>query len=119
MRSAAQRIDAYNNRMVSSLIDPVLTAVESQQQANYAGYMADYFPYQVALRAKLDTLTWSGSQVFAAEAFNNELYSTHRRFSGTAEIGMFTVLVDKYEDLGLARVVLVDICLSVYGVIVV
>jgi hypothetical protein len=119
MRSAAQRIDAYNARMVSSLLDPVLTAVESQQQANFASYIADYYPFQVALRAWIDTQGISGTAVFFYEAFNNELYSTHRRFSGLAEVQMFTVLVDKYEDLGALRADLIAICLNVYGVVVV
>lgn len=119
MRSAAQRIDAYNLRMVSSLIDPVLTAVESQQQANYASYINDYYPYQVALRAWMDSQAIAGTAAFVYEAFNNELYSTHRRFSGTAEVTMFTVLVDKYEDLGAGRADLIAVCLLVYGVIVV
>lgn len=119
MRSAAQRIDAYNARMVSSLVDPVLTAMETQQQANFAAYVSDYFPYQVALRAWLDSQTLYGSDAFQFEAFNNELYSAHRRFSGAAEIAMFTVLVDKYEDWGLTRADLIAVCLNVYGVIVV
>ena len=119
MRSAAQRIAAYDARMVSSLIDPVLTAVEEQQKANFASYVADYYPYQVALRGWLDTQAFGGTTVFVYESFNNELYSAHRRFSGLAEVGMFTVLVDKYEDLGLIRADCIAVCLNVYGVIVV
>lgn len=119
MRSAAQRIAAYNARMQSTLIDPALTAVNAQAQANYASYMADYYPYQVSLRAWLDTQAIGGAAAFIYEAFNNEMYSAYRRFSGTAFVTMATVLVDKYEDLGAARADLIALTLAVWSIVVV
>jgi hypothetical protein len=57
--------------------------------------------------------------VFAFEAFNNEMYSAYRRFSGSAFNGMAVILVDKYEDLGLARADLIIVCLDVWSIVVV
>ena len=119
MRSATQRIDAYNARMVSSQIDPTLTAVEALQQANFAGYMADFYPFQVALRGWLDTQAIPGNVAFMYEAWNNEVYSAYRRFSGTALTGMVTVLVDKYEDYGILRADLIAAALAVWSLVIV
>lgn len=119
MRSAAQRIDAYNARMVSSQIDPVLTAVETQQQANFAGYIAEFYPFQVALRAFFDATPGAGVNAFGYEAFNNEVYSAYRRFSGAAFNTMVTTLADKYESLGLTRAHLVSIALNVWSIVIV
>lgn len=119
MRSAAARIAAYNARMQSSQIDPVLTAVSPLAKANFAGYVADFYPFQVGLRAWLDAQGYHGNFAFQFEAFNNEVYSAYRRFQGTALAAQVTVLVDKYEDFGLARADLVAIALSVWSVVVV
>ena len=119
MRSAAQRIAAYDARMVSSQIDPTLTAVNALASANYASYVADFYPFQVALRNWLDGQAISGPAAFVYEAFNNEVYSVHRRFSGTAEVTQVTILVDKYEDLGAARVDLISLCLDVWSLVIV
>ena len=54
MRTTAQRIAAYNARALSSLWDPVLSAVSSLAQANYAAYVNVFVPNQVALRAILN-----------------------------------------------------------------
>jgi hypothetical protein len=119
MRSAAQRIDAYNARMTSTQIDPTLTAVSALAQANFAGYVAEFYPFQVALRNWLDGQAISGTAAFVYEAFNNEVYSAYRRFQGTALTTQVTILVDKYEDLGVARVDLIALVLAVWSLVVV
>lgn len=119
MRTDSQRIAAYNARMQSSQIDPTLTAVSALAQANYTGYVAQFYPFQVALRAWLDSQAVHGAAAFFYEAFNNEMYSAYRRFSGTAFVTQATTLVDKYEDLGGARADLIAICLSVWSIVVV
>jgi hypothetical protein len=118
MRTAAQRIAAYNARMQSSQIDPTLTAMEALAQANYTSYVNEFYPFQVALRNWLDSQDIHGALVFQFEAFNNEMYSAWRRFQGTALISMATVLVDKYEDYGMTRADLITVCLDVWSVIV-
>jgi hypothetical protein len=116
MRSAAQRIAAYNARMQSSQIDPVLTAVNDQQKANFAAYVGDFYPYQLLLRDWLNDEGIHGVLAFQFEAFNGECYSAHRRFSGPSLAAQITVLADKYEDMGVTRADLVEIALSVWGV---
>lgn len=119
MRSAAQRIAAYEARMTSSQIDPTLTAVAPLASANFAGYMAEFFPFQSALRNWLDGQAINGPAAFVFEAFNNEVYSAWRRFQGTALDTMVTVLVDKYEDLGALRADLISLCLDVWSLVIV
>lgn len=119
MRSAAQRIAAYNARMTSTQIDPTLDAVNAAALTNFSGYVAEFYPYQVALRNWLDQQAISGAAAFVYEAFNNEVYSAWRRFQGTALDSMVTVLVDKYEDLGAARVDLIALVLDVWSLVIV
>lgn len=119
MRSASQRIDAYNARMQSSLIDPVLTAVNPLAQANYAAYVGTFYPFQVALRDWMDTDGIHGTDAFQYEAFNGEMFSAYRRFKGPSLDAQATVLVDKYEDMGMARAKLIDAVLIVWGITVV
>jgi hypothetical protein len=119
VRSASQRIAAYNARMLSSLIDPTLTAMQDQQQANFAAYVDDFYPFQAALRNWMDGQGINGAAAFVFEAFNNEVYSAYRRFSGASLIAQVTVLVDKYEDLGAARADLIALVLDVWALVVV
>jgi hypothetical protein len=119
MRSSAQRIAAYDARMQSTQIDPVLSAVNAIASANFASYIGEFYPFQVSLRNWMDTDGVHGTAAFQYEAFNGECYSAWRRFQGPALEAQLTVLVDKYEDLGLARAKLIDISLAVWGVTVV
>jgi hypothetical protein len=119
MRSAAQRIAAYNARMQSSQIDPVLTAMSTQQQANFASYISQFYPFQVLLRDWMNADGIHGATAFQYEAFNGECYSAYRRFQGASLDDQVTVLVDKYEDLGLTRAKLIALALAVWGVTVV
>jgi hypothetical protein len=118
MRSSDQRIAAYNARVQSSQVDPVLTAMQSLQQANFAAYIGEFYPYQVALRDWMNDEDIHGVLAFQYEAFNGEVYSAWRRFAGGTLDAQVTVLVDKYEDLGLTRARLIALCLTVWGVTV-
>jgi hypothetical protein len=118
MRSSDQRIAAYNARMQSSQIDPVLTAVEDLAKANYASYIGVFYPYQVSLRDWMNDEDIHGSTAFAYEAFNGEVYSAWRRFAGGTLDAMVTALVDKYEALGLTRARLIAAALTVWGITV-
>jgi len=105
MRTTAQRIAAYNARMLSTLVDPVLSAVSAIQQANFAAYVNEFVPKQVALRVILND---EGVQVIdyaAYEAFHGELYRLFKSFAGPALQAAFCILVAKWADtahLGLA-----------------
>lgn len=118
MRSSEQRIAAYNARMQSTQIDPVLTAVQTLAQANFASYIGEFYPFQSALRDWMNDEGIHGNVAFGLEAFNGEMYSAYRRFQGPSLAAQATVLVDKYEDLGFTRADLIEIALNVWGVTV-
>jgi len=116
MVGPATRIAHYNARMLSSLIDPVLSAVSAQQQANFAAYAIDFYPYQVALRAWLNAEGISVFKFFAWEALNGECYRASRSTSGAAEVAEFVALQVKYADMGLAQADIKDMVSSVWSV---
>jgi hypothetical protein len=98
MRTSAQRIARYQARMLSSLIDPTLSAVNATQQANFAAYVNDFVPRQVALRAILNDEGVSVIQVAGYEAFHGELYGLSLRFAGPTLQTAFCNLVTKWSD---------------------
>jgi len=121
MRTAAQRIAAYNARMLSSLIDPVLSAVNTQQQANFADYASDFVPKQDQLHAILNGLGVAHVYWFAYEAFHNELYHLNKHFSGAAAIAYATTLAAKYVDPAFGTLVLANlqtIANDIYGIVI-
>lgn len=118
MRSAAQRIAAYDARMQSSQIDPALTAVNVQQMANHAAHVGAFYPKQLLLRDYFNAQGISGPLAFQYEAFNAEMYHASRSFDGPALIAEGVVLKAKYQALGLDALALSAICLQVWGVIV-
>jgi len=98
MRTTAQRIAAYNARMLSSLVDPVLSAVATLASTNYAAYVNVFVPKQEALRAILND---EGVQVIdygPYEAFHGELYHLSLKFAGPALQAAFCILVAKWAD---------------------
>jgi hypothetical protein len=104
--------------MQSTQIDPVLSAVSAVAQANFAGYIGEFYPFQMSLRDWMDADGIHGTLAFQYEAFSGECYSAWRRFKGQSLDDQVTVLVDKYESLGLTRAKLIAIALAVWGVTV-
>lgn len=98
MKTALQRLGHYNARMVSSLIDPVLSAVNAAQISNFAEYLNVFVPNQEALRVILNDEGVTVIQVLGYEAFHNELFSASRKFAGPALETMFSNLVTKWSD---------------------
>jgi hypothetical protein len=98
MRTAAQRIAKYNARMVSSLVDPVLSAVNSQASANFLAYLANFYPNQLALRAILNDEDVPIIQYAPYEAFHGELFHLSQSFAGPALQTAFCNLVAKWMD---------------------
>lgn len=123
MRTAAQRIAKYNARMQSSLVDPTLSAVNVSQQANYQAYIEDFYAKQVAMRAVLDSYSIPMPMIAGFEAFHGEIYHLFKSVSGILLTAAMQVIVTKWADamhLGVGnKPVLIDICLTVYGIVVV
>lgn len=118
MRTAAQRIAHYNARMQSTLIDPVLTAVNAAAVANFTAYAIDFVPKQSQMRTVLDNDGITGAIRLLYEAYNGEIYGLTKRYAGTALDAMAQALHDKYEYLGAASATLISIALNVYGITV-
>lgn len=123
MRTAAQRIAKYNARMQSSLIDPTLSAANVPQQANYQAYIEDFYAKQVAMRTVLDGYSIPMPMIAGFEAFHGEIYHLYKSVSGVLLTAAMQVIVTKWADamhLGVGnKPVLIDICLTVYGIVVV
>lgn len=115
MRTALERITAYDARMQSSTVDPSLVAVNAQQMANHAEHVAFFYPFQLALRDWMNANGYSGNQAFAMEAFNGECYAIKRRFEGPAAVAQATVLVAKYTATGQVALDLKAVALQVWG----
>ena len=84
MKTDAQRIAHYNNRMLSTIVDPVLAAVNSKAAANYGTYVTDFYPKQLALRAILAALPIPTTAYAAYEAYTGELYHLSKVCTGPA-----------------------------------
>jgi hypothetical protein len=123
MRTAAQRIAKYNARMLSSLIDPTLSAVNAAQQANYQAYVEDFYPKQVQLRNLLSGYSMPTPMIAGFEAFHGELFHLSKVCTGTLLTAAATVLVTKWSDsahLGAGNAaVLKAIALDIYGLTIV
>lgn len=98
MRTTAQRYAKYTARMVSSLIDPVLSAVQTAQANNFLAYLTTFVPNQFALRVILNDEDIPQIQFAAYEAFHGELYHLSRSFTGPALQSAFCILVAKWSD---------------------
>lgn len=116
MRTLAQRVAAYNNRMQSTEIDPVLTAMQAQQAENHTAHVIYFYPRQVALRELLDAEGLTPTEFFKYEAYNGELYSLVLRASGPAAIAEKEILVAKYTSLGCDAALLQSIALTVWEI---
>lgn len=119
MRSAAERIAKYNARMQSSLLDPTLSAMQTQQQANFATYEADFYPKQVQLRTVLGSYSIPAPMYLGFEAFNGEIYALTKKFSGIGLTAAAQVVLTKWADaahLGVGnKPVLIDIADTLYS----
>ena len=120
MRTAEQRIAKYNARMVSSLLDPVRTAVNAEQQANFASYATVFVPAQEKLRTLLNAAGINPARFAPYEAFNGEMYHLTKVCSGAAAIAAGGGLVGRYAHasrLGIgAAALLKAIALDVWSI---
>jgi hypothetical protein len=118
MRTDAQRIDAFNRRMLSSLIDPTLSAVQTMAVANYAASATAMYAKQQQLRTLLNGWGIASPQYFAYEAFHGEMFHLSRVASGPSAVLMATALVAKYVSMFLVAANLKAICLDLYSITV-
>jgi len=118
MKTDAQRIAAYNARMLSSLIDPTLSAVVTMATANFGAYASDFYPKQQQLRGILDAAGIPTPQYFGYEAFNGEMYHISKVASGASAVTMATALIAKYVAMFLVEATLKQICLDIYTITV-
>jgi hypothetical protein len=118
MKTSAQRIAKYNARMLSSLVDPVLSAVYQLACDSFAAHAVDFVPRQVQLRNLLNGWSIPTTDFGPYEAFHGELYHLSKVCSGAAAITSATVLVAKYVAWGLVEVNLQLIASDLYGIIV-
>lgn len=116
MRTVQQRVDHYTARMQSSLIDPTLAAVQAQQQANFAAYTIEFYPYQVELRNWLNAKGVNVLQFFRYEALNGECYRVWKTFAGDTRTAEFVVIQAKYVAWGLIAADVKSMFSSVWGV---
>jgi len=123
MRTDAQRIAKYNARELSSLVDPTLSAMFTQQKANYAAYTSAFYTKQLALRIIINAQALPPWAVLGIEAFNGEMYKYSKQYAGLMLETRALMLCNKWGDashLGAPlRPLLIDICLALYGVVVV
>jgi hypothetical protein len=120
MKTDVQRIAHYQDRMLSSLIDPVLAAVTADAVTNFSNYIVAFYPKQVQLREILAALPIPTTDYGAYEAYHGELYHVSTTTSGAGAVVMATILVTKYSAyLGVpAAATLKKIANDLYGIIV-
>ncbi|HUU82727.1 MAG TPA: hypothetical protein VM243_04405 [Phycisphaerae bacterium] len=122
MRTAAQRIAKYNARMVSSLLDPVRTALQTSQQANFAAYATEYVPKQLALRAILNALGIDTAQYIFYEAYCGEIYHVWKTSAGASAVIAATAIQGRWAHdsrLGAgAAATLKAIALDIFSIII-
>jgi hypothetical protein len=119
MKTDAQRIAAYNARMLSTLVDPTLSAVNTMAVANFSAYATDWYPKQQVLRGILDAAGIATPQYFAYEAFAGEVYHVSKVAGhGTSAVLMATALIAKYVAMFLVAATLKKICLDCFTITV-
>ena len=118
MVSAAKRIAKYTARMQSSLLDPVLAAVNALAVENFTTYAMDFYQKQLQLRAVLSGLSIATVKFGIYEAFHGEIYHLDKTTTGPAAITTATVLVAKYVGYGAVSANLIKILDDVYGIVV-
>ena len=118
MRTVNQRVAHYTARMQSTLIDPVLTAMQTQQQANYQTYITEFYPFQEELRNWMNTKGLTALDVFKYEALNGECYREWRHLDGAARVSAFTALHSKWVDFGLITADVKAMMLAIWSVVI-
>jgi hypothetical protein len=122
MRTDAQRIAKYNARMLSSIVDPVLAAVNQKACENFSTYIIDFYPNQTQMRALLSVAGILPVKFGAYEAYHGELYHLTKVCTGASLVAAASNLIDKWSDtqhLGAgAATLLAQIAEDVYHIVI-
>lgn len=117
MRSSKQRIDAYNARSASALLDPARAASALLARRNYAAHANGFVPKQLALRELLNGHPIPTVDYFVYEAFNGEMYHLSSVTAGSAAVTTATALIAKYVAGGADEDLLVEIAVQIWNII--
>ena len=118
MKSAATRIAHYQNRMTSSQIDPVLSAVNATAVANYAAYATDWVAKQQAVHDYLDVHGVLPYEYFQYNAAAGEFYHIEQHFSGPMAVAAATEICTKWAAMGCVLADLKAIAGTVFNIVV-
>lgn len=86
MKTAATKIAHYNNRMTSSQIDPVLSAVNATAKANYAAHAIEYTPLLASVHNYLSTQGVPPESFFNYDGFAGEVFHVSKTCAGPAAV---------------------------------
>jgi hypothetical protein len=102
MVSAADRILHYNNRMTSSQVDPVLSAVNATAKANYAAHAIEWTDLLATVHAHLSANSVNPSSWFLYDGFAGEIYHLAVKVgaTGPAAVAAANDLCLKWEAFG-------------------
>lgn len=102
MKSAAERIAHYNNRMTSSQIDPVLSAVNATAKANYAAHAIEWTDLLASVHSYLSAQGVNPASWFLYDGFAGEMYHLAVKVgaTGAGAIAAANDLCVKWEALG-------------------
>jgi len=121
MRTAAQRIEKYNARMVSSQIDPQRSATTAAAQANFAAYTTEFVPKQLALREVLNAAGMDPARFGPYEAYSGELFHLWKTTAGASLIAAAAVVKGRWIHVSRlgpgAEALLKTIALTVYSIV--
>jgi len=98
MKTTAQMKNAYEARMLSSLIDPTLSARVTSQVDNFNTYVNEFHPNRVAMRAILGEEGVPIIQIAAYEAFHGRLFHLSKVTSGPGLQTAFENLVTQWSS---------------------
>jgi len=122
MVPASTRITHYENRMLSTSLDPAIAAVNAKAIANYKAFADDFDIKQGGLHAILDPAGVPLVTFAAYNAFNARMYHFSKVTSGVALTAIAVGLVAEWtlaNRLGAgAATTLKKICLDLYSITV-
>ena len=98
MKTSAQMQTAYQARMLSSLIDPTLSARVASQVANFNAHVNEFTPNRVAMRAILSEEDVPIIKIAAYEAFHGSLFHLSKVATGPALQTAFENLVTQWSS---------------------
>jgi hypothetical protein len=116
MKSDVLRIQHYEARMQSTLLDPTVTAVQPLAVANYTAYVTEYYPYQVQERTILLDEGVKSYLYGMYEAMTGQFYHLYKVALGNPLVADFTAIQAKWTARGTDATISKRIALDLFGV---